>query len=213
MNKIVLWFTKITGYIPYMIYFKPKIYYENKKIQNRKIKGNAIIISNHISVIDFALQIMIFFTRDLYVLVGEILFQKNSLFSWFLKRIGAIKVEREKYELSTHKKVNKVLNKNKVLQIYPEGRLPRENETGLLPFKTGYVYYALKNDVKIIPVYTKRYYKENSKKIRKTHLVIGVPIDLKKIYDEDKSERENIELLNNYVFNYMKKLGSMINET
>ena len=212
MNKIVLWFTKITGYIPYMIYFKPKIYYENKKIQNRRIKGPAIIITNHISVIDFALFMMIFFFRDIYVLVGEVLFQKNKLLSWFLKNIGGIKVDRNKNDLTFHRKITKIFNKNRVVQIFPEGRLPREGEIDLLPFKPGYVYYALKHDVKIIPVYTKRYYKDNTKKISRTDLIIGEPIELNKLYDNTKSNRENVELLNEYVYNHMKELGSKLNE-
>ena len=212
MNKIVLWFTKITGYIPYMIYFKPKIYYENKKIQNRRIKGPAIIITNHISVIDFALFMMIFFFRDIYVLVGEVLFQKNKLLSWFLKNIGGIKVDRNKNDLTFHRKITKIFNKNRVVQIFPEGRLPREGENDLLPFKPGYVYYALKHDIKIIPVYTKRYYKDNTKKISRTDLIIGEPIELNKLYDNTKSNRENVELFNEYVYNHMKELGSKLNE-
>ena len=60
MNKIVLWFVKITGVIPQIFYFRKKVYYVNKQKSSRKIKGSAIIISNHKSVFDFALYMFVF---------------------------------------------------------------------------------------------------------------------------------------------------------
>ena len=45
-------FTKITGWIVQKICFRTKIYYEDKAVQGRRIKGSAILISNHTSVFD-----------------------------------------------------------------------------------------------------------------------------------------------------------------
>ena len=33
------WFVKITGWLPYKILVRPKIYYEDKSVQSRKIKA------------------------------------------------------------------------------------------------------------------------------------------------------------------------------
>ena len=66
MNKIVLWFVKITGYIPHLFYFKKKIYYVNKKKQSRKIKGPAILISNHKTLYDFA-YIYMYFLQEICI--------------------------------------------------------------------------------------------------------------------------------------------------
>ena len=49
MNKLFIWFVKITGFIPNLLYLGRKTYYVNKKNQSRKIKGPAVIISTHTS--------------------------------------------------------------------------------------------------------------------------------------------------------------------
>lgn len=128
MNKLVLWFVKITGYIPHLFYFKKKVYYVNKQKSSRKIKGSAIIISNHKSVFDFALYMFVFPFRDIYTLVGEVMFEKGKLFGWFLRKLGGIKVERQNYDFDFINKALEKLEKGKVLEIYPESRLPLKHE-------------------------------------------------------------------------------------
>ena len=91
MCKLILWFVKITGFIPQLFYFRKKVYYVNKKESNRNIKGSAIIVSNHKRLFDFALYMYLFMFRDIYTLVGEVMFNKGKLFGWFLKKIGCIK--------------------------------------------------------------------------------------------------------------------------
>ena len=212
MSKFVIWFAKVTGYIPYMLHFKPKVYYLDKNKQSKKIKGSAILISNHISVIDFILIMMIFVKRNIRVLVGEVLFNKNKLLTWFLNKIGAIKVDRYKNDISFTKKILKTLKNDGVLHIFPEGRLPTAEEKDLLPFKPGYVYFALRTKTPIIPIYMKRYYKKNNKTIARTDMLIGEPILLNDLLDETKQEKENIEVLNQYVYDYMKSLGNKLED-
>ena len=90
MNKIVLWFVKITGFIPQIFYFRKKVYYVNKKTQSRRIKGKAIIVSNHKRLFDFVLLMYLFLGRDIYTIIGEQMNRKNKLFPWFLNKIGGI---------------------------------------------------------------------------------------------------------------------------
>ena len=40
-------FVKVTGWLVQKIIFRTKIYYEDKSVQSRRIKGKAIISSNH----------------------------------------------------------------------------------------------------------------------------------------------------------------------
>lgn len=208
MNKLILWFVKITGYIPHLIYFKKKVYYVNKSNSSRKIKGSAIIVSNHKSVFDFALYMYVFMFRDIYTLVGEVMFKKGKLFSWFLTKLGAIKVERQSYDFDFVNKALKKLEKGKVVEIYPEARIPEKNENDLLTFKPSFIYLALESGSPIIPVYTNGQY--NTKK--RTKVLIGEKIYLRELYDESKSEKENIDYLCNYVRNYIKELEVKLNE-
>jgi 1-acyl-sn-glycerol-3-phosphate acyltransferase len=208
MNKLVLWFVKITGYIPHLFYFKKKIYYVNKQNSSRKIKGSAIIISNHKSVFDFALYMFVFPFRDIYTLIGEVMFEKGKLFAWFLKKLGGIKVERQNFDFDFINKASEKLEKGKVLEIYPEARLPLKHEKKILPFKPSFVYLALETNAPIIPVYTNGEY--NTRK--RTKVLIGEKIYLRELYDDTKSEKENIDYLCNYVRDYIERLEGIINE-
>lgn len=208
MNKIVLWFVKITGWIPHLFYFKKKIHYVNKKNQNRKIKGSALIISNHKSIYDVALYMFVFITRDIHMLVGEVMYKKNKLFSWFLNKIGGIKVERESYDFNFLTTTIDLLDKGKVVEIYPESRLSKKGETTMLPFKPSFIYIALESGAPIIPVYTDGNYKNK----KGCNVVIGEKIYVKDLYDESISQEENIEKLSTYVQDYIKGLEKYIDE-
>lgn len=208
MNKIILWFVKLTGYIPHLFYFKKKVYYVNKKNQSKRIKGSAIIVSNHRSVFDFALYMYVFMRRDIYALIGEIMYQKGKLFGWFLNKIGGIKVERQNYDFDFVNKAIKKLEKGKVLEIYPESRIPNSIEERMVNFKPSFVYIALESGAPIIPVYTNGEY--NTRK--RTKVLIGEKIYLRDLYDNTKSEKENIDFLCNYVREYIINLGVLLNE-
>ena len=54
MNKFVSSFVKLTGYPAVLAIFRTKYIYEDRSVQSRRIKGAAIIASNHTSVFDFA---------------------------------------------------------------------------------------------------------------------------------------------------------------
>ncbi|MBQ4570425.1 MAG: 1-acyl-sn-glycerol-3-phosphate acyltransferase [Bacilli bacterium] len=208
MSKLVLWFVKITGFIPQLFYFRKKVYYVNKKESNRRLKGSAIIVSNHKRLFDFVLYMYLFLNRDIYTVIGEVMFNKGKLFGWFLKCIGGIKVERDAYDFGFLSKCINLLNKGRVVEIFPEGRLPLKEETTLLEFKPSFVYLALESGAPIIPLYTNGSY---GKKTR-TKVIIGEKIYAQDLYDSKKSDKENIDYICNYVKSYINNLGKMINE-
>ena len=67
MGKVFNWFVKITGYPLEFFYYRKKIYYEDKKHTNRKIKGGALIISNHTDIYDYPLMMYVFPSRTYIV--------------------------------------------------------------------------------------------------------------------------------------------------
>ena len=77
MITLYNWFVKITGYFVQLFMFKNKIYYEDKSLQSRRIKGSAIIVSNHVTVMDFAVMMFVFYTRTLRCLIAELMFSSN----------------------------------------------------------------------------------------------------------------------------------------
>ena len=212
MSSVLNWFVKITGFPGEIVFYRKKIYYEDKKASNRKIKGSALIVSNHTDIYDYPLMMYTFLGRNLHVLVAEITYDMNGFMKWLLKGLGAIRVDRNNHDFAFMSQINDLLKKNKVCLIYPESRLPTEEEKGaLLDFKPSYIYSALESGAPIIPVYTNGIYGKQ-KRIQKdrARVIIGKKIYVRDLYDSNKSEKENIEYINDYVKNKIISLKELL---
>ncbi|MBQ7698920.1 MAG: 1-acyl-sn-glycerol-3-phosphate acyltransferase [Clostridia bacterium] len=184
-------FVKLTGWLPQFICFRTKIYYEDKAVQGRRVKGGAIVVSNHTSVFDYAVYLFVFFGVTLRTVMAEVLFEKKVLGA-FLKLMGGIRVDRDENEYGFMSKCEKILQNRGVLCIFPEGRLPRPGEEKPLPFKPGAAYLSLAENVPIIPVYTNGSY-FNKKRAR---VIIGAPVYPGDHSDPAKTDKENTEAVN-----------------
>lgn len=203
INSIFNWIVKITGYPLYRLIFKTKVYYQNKNVQSRRIKGKAVIVSNHTSVWDVALMLFLFPTRSLRCIVAEIMYKKFAM-RLLLTLLGAIKVERNTQDYAFVSKSIGILQKGGVIEIYPEGRLPdRKDDIPPLPFKPSAVYIALESNAPIVPVFTngKYFTKERAR------VIIGEPIWVTDLYDSTVSEKENIEKINKILRETVIELG------
>ena len=180
-------FVKITAYLPQLLIFRTKVYYEDKAAQSRRIKGCAIIISNHTSVWDYAEYLFVFFFRTLRAQMAEVLFEKKPL-GLFLKMMGGIRVNRGANDFACVTKSEKILEKGGVVLIFPESRLPLKGEERPLPFKPGAAYLALLSGAPVVPVFTNGKY--FSKK--RARVIIGKPIYARDLIDDSLSEKENL---------------------
>lgn len=187
----VNWFIKITAFIPQRLCFRTRTFYEDKGVQGRRIKGSAIIVSNHTSVYDFVSHMFTFGSRTLRCVVAEVLYTRNALFTWFLKILGCIRVDRSNHDFAFIRKSCDILEKGGVVEIYPESRLPLKGEKTPLPFKPGTAYLALLSGAPVIPVYTDGNYFNRKRNL----VIIGKPIDVRALYDESLSEQENLEAI------------------
>lgn len=192
--RIFNFFVKVTGYLVQKCCFRTKIFYEDKNSQSRRIKGKAIIISNHTSVYDYAVMIFVFFGRVLRYQMAEILF-KNKILGWFLSAMGGVKIDRYSHDNLGLDRSAEVLKKGGVLGVFPEGRIPKDGEETPLPFQHGAIYLALKEKADMIPVYTNgSYFNKNRAKV-----VIGKKIDVNSLYDKELSEKENLEKIADFL--------------
>ena len=189
MITLYNWFVKITGYFVQLFLFKNKIYYEDKSVQSRRIKGSAIIVSNHVTVMDFAVMMFVFYTRTLRCLIAELMFNSNIFLTLLLTFLGGIKVDRGSHDYSFINKCCKILKKGGVIEIYPEARLPKPGEETPLPFKSSAAYIALESGAPIIPVYNSGHYFKRGR----NNVIIGTPIDVRDYYDSSLSHTENLE--------------------
>lgn len=201
------WFTKITAWFIQKLCFRTKVYYEKKSSQGRSIKGPAIIISNHTSVYDYAVFLFVFFGRTLRYQMAEVLFKK-PLLRIFLKCMGGVFVDRESNDFSFLEKSQGILEKRGVVGIFPEGRIPENNEEKPLAFKPGATQLALMTSVPIIPIYTNgSYFKK-----KRTRVIIGKPIYVSELYDNQEDYKKNLERITEELRSRIIKLGSMLEE-
>ncbi len=203
MSKFFCWFVKITAWLPFVLTHRPKYYYEDKSVQARRIKGKAIVMPNHHDVWDFATMLFAFPSRNLHCVVAEVIYEKGKAMRGLLNGLGSIRADRDALDFSFLDKAEEVLQKGGVVEYYPEARLPVEGEEKPLPFKTSIAYLALASEAPILPVVTNGAY-WSKKRLR---VLIGKPIDVRTLYEEDKSEKENIELITEKLRNRIIELN------
>ena len=205
-NKMVLWFVKITGIIPALLFFKPKVYYVDKKVQGRHIKKGSILMSNHQSLMDFVLYLIVFFRNTLCFLMAEVLFKKNKIFTWFLFALGGVYVNRDACDFSFVKESVNILKEGGVVGVFPQGRLPVGGKP--FPFKSGITYIALRSGRPIVPVYTDGNYGI----FKRARVVIGTPIYLKDYYNSENSEIKELERLTELLEQKTYELKEFLNK-
>jgi len=205
MNLFVLWFVKITGLPFEHFYYRKKVYTDEGA--KRLIKGGALIVSNHNTVYDYPLIMYTFLRRNIRTLVAEIMFQKNKFLTWLIGRMGAIRVDRKDYNFAFAPKMIECLRKGECCLVFPEAKVPDCEMDDFLPFKPSYVYMALESGAPIVPVYVNGIYgKRKKEKGDVAKIMIGKEINVFELFDESKSDKENIEFINDYVRNYIKEL-------
>lgn len=195
MFFLFTWFVKITGWLPYLVLLRPKTYYENKKVQSRRIRGGAVVVSNHTSIYDFAVTMFTFPTRTLRCAVAELMYEKNIFMTFLLRALGTIKVDRAAHDFAFMSTCAKILDRGGVVEIYPESRLPLPEESRPLEFKPSAIYLALQTGTPIIPICNNGHFFEK----RRMRVMIGTPIDVRSLYNDELSERENIANITSHV--------------
>lgn len=177
-------FVKFTGVLPALLFFKPRIIRQCKKLPKP-----CIIVSNHKSLMDFALYLIVFPFRTVRFLMAEVLFNKGTLFSKFLFALGGIRVDRDAFSFDFIGNCIEVLDKGGTLGIFPEGRLPVNGKPW--PFTVSTAFIATHANALIVPVYTDGNYGIK----KRAGVVVGEPFDLLKFKKEGLNEEEQLSHL------------------
>ncbi len=191
MNKVFCWFVKLTGWPLYLLSSRPKYYYIDKKVQGRHIKGSAIVVCNHKKLLDFSAMMYAFPRRNLRCIIAEVIYQKGYWMTKMLNALGSIKVDRNANDFTFIDKACDALKKGYVVEIYPESRLPGDDETELLPFKPSVAYILLQSGAPIVPMATNGCYGKRER----ARILFGTPVTLEELIDPTLSEAENITLI------------------
>ncbi len=184
----------ITGYPAQLIFFKTKVYYENKAKQSRRIKGGALVISNHFNLVDFIVNTFVVFPRKLYVVASEHAY-RNRGFSFGMRFFGGVKADRTTKSMRFIDDSIELIKNGKLVQIFPEGH--NTPDGSIKPFKPTYLMIALKSDRPIIPIITNGSYGL----FKRTRVIIGEPIYLSQLTNTENVTKEELARLNEIIYN------------
>lgn len=195
-------FVKLTGLLPAWLFLKPRVHLAPGA--KRKLPKNCILVSNHISLMDFVLCLLVFPCRTIRFLIAEVLYNKNKVLGLFLNLIGGIRVDRDAKSFDFVSHALEVLDKGGIVGVFPQGRLPLKGMH--FPFTVSTAFIALHTQAPIVPVYTDGNYGIT----KRANLVIGTPIYLQEFVKEGLSESEQLahltKLLEETVFNLKEEL-------
>ncbi len=200
------WLAIVTAWPFQVLFFKRKTYYEDKKESNRFVKGGALIISNHRSVLDYMVNLFLFPGRKLFVVMAEMIFKRGKFFHWAMRCFGGIRSDRDIMGMRFIDESVKVLEKGKLVQIYPEAHISKDGS--MLDFKPSYIMIALRANVPIIPVMTDGNYGF----FKRVHIIIGKKIYLSDYCSSLNPTRDEIIALNDMVRTKALELKSDLDE-
>lgn len=165
------------------------LFYPCKIIGKENIpKGGAVLVCNHFRAIDCGF-IALAYSKDIKFLAKNELF-KNKLVGKVLKSYGGIPIDRDNPDMKSMLSCIRYVKDGHKLCVFPEGTRNKTGTTELQSIKGGSAVFAVKAKSPIIPMMLSR----KAKIFRKTHLIIGKPIDLEEYYGK-KLNNEDIEKL------------------
>ena len=186
-NEKLYKFLKFIFYIPICLLMPTKVVGKENLLK----EGRVILACNHMTFWDPVL--LVAHTKRKINFVGKKEIFKSKFARWFFNKMGVIEIDRENLDLTTIKKIIKVLKDDEVLGIFPEGTRNRTNEI-LLPFKEGTTMFAERTDSPIIPIIIEK----KPKLFRRNKIIIGEPLKM------DKGKAENTEKLRNIMLEIKK---------
>ncbi len=139
-------------------------------------KGACILSSNHTSNLDAVIFAVKTWEKKYYLAKKELF--KNKLFGFFLKKLGAVKIDRQSNDVLAIKNCLKLLKNNKKLFIFPEGTRVHNENMELGEIKQGVTMFAIKAKVPIVPIFILR----QPKLFRRNKIFIGKPFTLEEFY-------------------------------
>ena len=131
---------------------------------------------NHKSNMDAVLLAVNTWEKKYYLAKKELF--KNKFVGGILKRLGAVKIDRDGTDLGAIKNCLKILKSNKKLLIFPEGTRVKGEDMTMGEVKHGTAMFAIKAKVPIVPIYISR----KPKAFHKTVITYGKPFTLEEFY-------------------------------
>ena len=163
---------KWLGFWQALIWWRPKKIYDGEEAK-QKIKGKAVISSNHVSFADpFVLQCTVLYRRWHFLFMTDLI--KNKFQAWIYKNVFlSFPIDRNAPSFKTMKFLSEYVKGGNLLALFPEGHIKRDGVVD--DFKGGALLIAYLADAPIIPVY----HQKRTSIWRMTRVVYGKPFNVK----------------------------------
>lgn len=159
-------------------------------------EGATILYSNHKSNWDPVI-IGGITKRPVFFMAKHELFE-NKILGWFLRKLHAFPVKRQKVDRGALKQGLKILENGQVLGIFPEGT---RSKTGKVSApEQGIAFFASRSDALLVPVAIKGSYKLFSK----IEIIFGAPKRL--VLPRKKVDAEKRKQITEEIFDELVKL-------
>ncbi len=162
---------------------------KRKGAENIPAEGSAILVCNHIHMMDVAC-IARQCKRKVYFMAKKELFE-NKLMGWVFSKFGAFPISRGEADISGIRTAMKILKDGDLLVIFPEGTRNKKREEILLPLQEGVAMLALRCKAAIIPSWVEGGYRP----WKRCTLLTCAPMDLKRYEDIRKPTQEDMQSL------------------
>lgn len=190
---------KLTGIPSLFLLLRQRYYVEDTINKSLKVKGKAILISNHTHIMDFFVMVFAHPFRKQRFLVSEAIFQ-HPILAILCKIMDCIMIHRERSDLSFMGEAERTLNKGGVVTIFPEGHLVHDGKIDV--FKPSAIYLALRTGAPIIPHYIEPHYFS----IKRTRIIMGKPIYVQEYCKSNNPSPDEVRMLCEMLRNKTKEL-------
>lgn len=198
LHDIVKWW----GWWQCLLWYRLKIKYDGKEAKKR-IKGGAIVSSNHVGPSDpFILQCAFLYRRFHFLYTNDL--TKNKFQEWAYRHIFlSFPIDREKPSFTMMRFLSDYARGGHLLAMFPEGHINTTEE--LDSFKGGVVLISYLSGKPVIPVYH-----EKRKNIwHMTRLVVGKPFDVREMIGPTLSQ-DKLQEVAKQLFEYELHLKKML---
>ena len=176
-----------------LLFFKRRTFYENPATRSRRIKGGALVVSNHFHVFDYMMSIFLFYGRKLHIVMIDRMYKKSKYFHVCMDVFGGICSNRDDMGLRFIDESADVIEEGGLVQIFPEAHITPDGK--MQPFKNAYLMIALRANATISPVILDGNYGF----FRRASVMIGEPIYLSDINKSLTPTKEEMAAMNRAV--------------
>ena len=155
-----------------LLWYRPNVKYDGEEAK-KKLKGKAIITSNHVGYSDpFVLQCVFLYRRFHFIFMKELL--KNKFQEWAYRNVFlSFPIDRDNPSFQSMKFFAEYVKGGNLLAMFPEGHITTDGKVD--SFKGGAALIAYLSDTPIVPVY----HLKRKSIWRTTRFVVGKPFNVK----------------------------------